>query len=592
MKCRFCGKKIKRGEATCRKCGREVTEELKTDEIIEAMPELHDEFDNITKMQAKEKKKSEKKLKRAERKTTRIVVAIVLVIAILLGVAGGILYHKKKAEEAAKEQHQIVTTSAVDSVIKRSFVSESFNDITVTDENSAMDVISAVKESFGILDVNSEFRLEKEIKIGNGTVYRFKQVYSGIDVYGGVMVVMADNAGCVVGLNGVYIPTNGLSTEYKIDIGSASAAITEYVNSLGDYAVVKGTNITEIKKAVCNTEGKSYLTYTANVSGYNNLSKYMAYDIFVDAFSGQGVCISVTSSFENESVITSDDIENSYIYEMATANDKFNWNDEKMELAEEPLNINEITAGNASMYVAGVKNAVDSAYHYFNRAFNWKGLNGKGDTFKVYINSNEYVEEDLPTERAMYTNGKLMFFREDLTQGDIDYNTVVHEYAHGVMHNIVGFRGTMELTENSAIAEGLADVFSELAEATKNGIAPDWLHGERNLITPQEGYYTAVPDNISIESLDACYKHSTIVSHLAANIEQQFDNISLQNEFWFKVMCFMTQNTDFGELNSIINAVANNMYKEGKLNSVQHIIIAESVKQTDVIRGEINNSVA
>ena len=56
MKCRFCGKKIKKGENTCSKCGKEVTEGLATDELIDAMPELHDEFDNISKMQAKDKR--------------------------------------------------------------------------------------------------------------------------------------------------------------------------------------------------------------------------------------------------------------------------------------------------------------------------------------------------------------------------------------------------------------------------------------------------------------------------------------------------------------------------------------------------------
>ena len=68
MKCRFCGKKIKKGSNICDKCGKEVTEGLGTDELIDAMPELHDEFDNISKMQEKDKKKNEKKSKREENK--------------------------------------------------------------------------------------------------------------------------------------------------------------------------------------------------------------------------------------------------------------------------------------------------------------------------------------------------------------------------------------------------------------------------------------------------------------------------------------------------------------------------------------------
>ena len=577
MKCKFCGKRIKKGEITCRKCGKQITEDLKTDDLIDAMPELHDEFDNITKMQAKEKRKKEKKENRAKHRTRRIVLALILVITILAGVAGGMFYYKNK--DAENEEEQVIATSAVDSVVERLFLTGDFTDVIVKDANSARDVIEDSKDVFSISDVGSEYELKSQIKVGNTTFYRFKQIYCGIDVYGGEMVIMADHMGNVVSLNGVYVPTRNLTTAYKIDEGSASTAITEYVNSLPDYSVVGGINITDVEKAICNTENKAYLAYKANVSGYNSSGKYVAYDMFVDGISGNGICVSITSSFENESAITEEDIENSYIYEMVTASDKFNWNDESMELAEEPLYIKDIISGNASAYVMSVKNSVDNAYNYFDRAFNWKGLAGNGESFKVYINSNEYVEEDLPTEKAMYTNNKLMFFREDLTQGDIDYNTVVHEYAHGVMYNIAGFRGTMELTANSAIAEGLADVFAELAEASITGIAPDWLHGERNFLTP---YYMSVPANVEISTVSDCYKYSTVVSHMAYVIGQHMGSLNEQNEFWFKSMCLMTKNTDFSELGSILTVVADNMHDEGKINQEQYSAISSAIKNLDI----------
>ena len=56
MKCRFCGKRIKKNSNVCSKCGKEVTEGIATDELIDALPELHDEFDNISKMQQKERR--------------------------------------------------------------------------------------------------------------------------------------------------------------------------------------------------------------------------------------------------------------------------------------------------------------------------------------------------------------------------------------------------------------------------------------------------------------------------------------------------------------------------------------------------------
>lgn len=582
MKCRFCGKRIKKNSNICSKCGKEVTEGLDTNELIDALPELHDEFDNISKIQAKEKRKAEKKEKRAKHKVRRIVIAIIVIIAILASVLCGMLYYKKLEEQKQLEAEQQATvTSAVDSLIQKSFISNGFTDKKVTDSVTARDVIADQKGVFSFVNAETEFELSKELKIGTSTVYRFSQKYNQIPVYGGEMVLMADASGNVIGLNGVYIPTAGLEVLYTLDEGSASTAITEYVNSLEGFAVVEGINITDVKKTIVNTNQKVYAAYFANVSGYNASSEYIAYDVFVDSLTGQGICVSVTSSFENGETVTEDEIAESYIYEMATASDKFNWNDDKMELSKEPIRIKDIDEGNASAYVSSVKTAVDSAYNYFNNAFGYKGISGDGESFLVYINSNEYVEEDLPTERAMYTNGKLMFFREDLTNGDINYNTVMHEYAHGVMHNTVGFRGTMDFSENAVIAEGLADVFAELAEATLTGAAPDWVHGDRILYEPTDGYLTYIPAQISINSVLDCYSYSTIVSHLASNISQIIPDVSVQNELWFKAMCFMTKNTDFSELSSILNAVIANMYEEYKLTDTQYQQIAETIKMLD-----------
>ena len=576
MKCRFCGKRIKKDSTVCSKCGADVTEGLNQDELIDTLPELHDEFDNISKIQAKEKRKKEKKEKNARNRTRRIVISILVVLAILAGVLGGMLYvkHKEQEEEKLKEA-QIVESSAVDSTVVKTFMASGFTDKIVKDSALAKEVILEQKNTFTDASAEFDFKLEKEIKIGTSTLYRFNQQFRGIPVYGGEMVLLADKNGKVTALNGTYIPTENLSVSYLLDKGSASAAITEYVNSLDDFAIVAGINITEIQKAVCNNENKAYIAYKANVSGYNNDSEYIAYDVFVDAKNGEGICVSVTSSYENESAVTKEDVRTSYIFDMASANDKFNWNDDSIETAREYIDIKDVQSGNVSAYVSGVKNAVDSAYNYFNNAFSYKGLSGDGKNFLVYINSNEYVEDDLPTEKAMYTDAKLMFFRENLTQGDIDYNTVVHEYAHGVMHNIAGFRGTMDFSENSIIAEGLADVFAELAEATINGTSPDWVHGERIL---SEAPYVVVEKELLVGNVQECYEYSKIVSHLAYKIFQSVPDISVQNELWFKTMCLMTKSTDFSEFESIINAVVSNMYEEYKISDAQYAEVVESIK--------------
>ena len=201
MKCRFCGKRIKKNSNVCSKCGKEVTEGLDTNELIDALPELHDEFDNISKMQAKEKKKKEKKEKRAQHKVRRIVIAIIVVLAILGGVFAGMAYLKHKEQKQKELEEQVVVSSAVDSLVQKSFIAGGFTDKIVTDAASAKAVIAEQNGTFSFVNADSEFELAKELKIGTSTVYRFLQKYKGIPVYGGEMVLMADSAGKVIGLN-------------------------------------------------------------------------------------------------------------------------------------------------------------------------------------------------------------------------------------------------------------------------------------------------------------------------------------------------------------------------------------------------------
>ena len=571
MKCKFCGKRIKKNSNMCEYCGKEINEGMDTNELIDAMPEIRDEFDKISELQEKDKKKEEKKEKRAKGKKKRIVTAVLIIIVILACVAGGLYYYTNNGG-TEEPTEPVLTTTAIDSQFQKSFAGEGFTNLAIFDAASAKEAINGAKATFNIQDVEKEYALDREFTIGDSKIYRFRQMYEGIPVFGGEIVIMADAAGSAKAVNVAYVETKGLTTSYGIDEGKASAAITEYVNAMSDnYSVVNGVKVSPIEKSVCNTEGKAYLAYCANVSGYNRNGEYIAYNVFVDGISGNGICAVVTSSFETATAetVTEEEIEKSYIYNMLTVNDKFKWNDDTVDTAKEDIKIRDVTDGNASEYVISIKKAVDDAYEYFDTAFGWKGLSGAGDEFKVYINPNEYVEENLPAEKAMYTNGSLMFFREDLAQGEIDYNTVVHEYAHGVIENIAAMCGTKQINENAAIAEGLADVFAELAEAKITGEAPDWIHGVRNLKIPDMGYHISTADAPQILSIQECYEYSTIVSHMAAFMGNYID-IDTQNEIWFKTMCLMTRHTDFAEFSKIFEAVVNDMYAYGKIDLEQY----------------------
>lgn len=582
MKCRFCGKKIKKGSNVCEACGKEVTEGLGTEEIIDAMPELHDDFDKIAKLQDKDKKKKEKKQKRAENKSKRwkIALAVILVIVILAGAVVGALFYTGVLGE---EEVVVPTTSAIEGELKKTFAGVMFTDALITDEASAKAAISSGQNVLEFADVENEYEFDKKIEAGGSTVYRFRQVYQGIPVYGGEAVIAARADGTAIAYNCAYITTQGLTATHTINKAQAENAMIDYVSKLpDDYVIVEGVNMSEAQKVVTNSNGKTYLAYMANVSGYNRLDEYNAFDVFVDAVGGGGIGVVATSSFENETTTEAEEPEESYIYEMATVNDKFNWNNEKSTISEEKVMISDITAGNASPYITGVKNATDRAYNFFDNQYGWKGLDGQGTGFKVYVNSNEYVSDKTPTGNALYTNGKIMFFREDLTQGEIDYNTVVHEYAHGVIQNIAGVKGTKELNENAAIVEGMADIFGELAEMKQNGTA-DWIHGERDLAAPANGYYLTTSGAVNITGLRSCYAYSTVVSHMGSLSAGYIPDANALNEYWFFVSCLMTQHTDFSEFYQILDCVALSMYEEGKIDESAYTAMMAGVDNMGTI---------
>ena len=591
MKCRFCGKKIKKDSNICDYCGKEVTEGLGTDEMIDAMPELHDEFESIARLQAKDKKKKEKKENREKNKSKRlrVTLAILLVFVIIAGVVAGMLYYKSIN---AEPEEVIPTTSAIEGSVSTTFHGGNFTEKLITDEITAKEAIKAAQETLKFADVDNEYELERKIEFGDTVFYRFRQVYQGIPVYGGEVVIAVLKSGEPIAYNGAYVTTEGLTAAHTVDKATAGNAIIDFVSKMSDdYMVVQGVNMTDVEKVVVNTNEKTYLAYMANISGYNRLDEYNAFDVFVDAVGGKGIGAISTSSFENEE--PTDEPEESYIYEIATVNDKFNWNDEKSTIAEDKLSIADIESGNTSPYIASVKTAMDRAYNFFDKTFGYKGLDGQGSALKVYVNSNEYVADKIPTGNALYTNNKLMFFREDLTQGEIDYNSVVHEYAHGVMQHIAGLSGTKELSENAAIAEGLADVFAELAELKLTGNA-DWIHGERNLDDPGDGYYIYAAGDINIPDVRSCYAYSTIVSHMASYMYGRIQNVDTLCEYWFKVLNLMTMHTNFDELNTIMYTVAQSMYDAGRLDDEGMMTVVSGVDiltRTKNSQGEITGNI-
>lgn len=609
MKCKFCGAEIKDGSDFCEACNKNrrsaesvnKTEETNAAKIIDSMPELHNELDRIGEMR-----------ERAKRRKKRVVFSMLIILVCAVGAWFGMNFFKdfeKTILPTDGEANKESVTSAVSGDVNDVFLGSNFTSVKVFDGTTAEAAIYSVKAELGITNADVGFVMKNKITVGNDTYYRFDQTFGGIKVYGGEVILAVSQNGTPIALNSRIIDTDGLNLNATLETGGASNAVSEYVNRLSEnLRVTSGINVTAAEKTVCNFEGKTYLAYCSNVSGYNEKGEYVAYDAFVDASSGNGIFICGTSSYENEEAVSEDDfpaaensapsalseseqnaedaISNASTSEAAISmfvvNDKFNWNDKTKIGALDEISKEDIKSGNVSSYVSGTKSAVEKVYDYFADSFGYKGLDGKNGAFKVYLNSNEYLEDKLPPDSALYSDDVLMFIREDLTTGELDLNVATHEYAHGVIYNIAHFDGTGSLSENAAIAEGLADVFGELCEAYYAGGTADWVHGSRNLASPESGFLTELSEKAEIKDIDECYRYATIVSHAAYRMAANGVDNDRLCELMFRSLCLMTKGTDFSGWRSVTEFTAKRMSDEGRMTDEQFSAVIAALDNTKV----------
>lgn len=589
MNCKFCGAPMKDTAQQCPACNQIQTEEIKdspaptTAELIDNMPQLHDELDRIGEMR-----------RRAEKRPRRVLLAVILVALCMLVAGAGIFYFHNKESQRKAQEAQLPASSAVSGQVKTALLSGEEIPFSVLDVKMARDAIDVALAEYGATDEGTDFILTSIRDVAGDTYYRFNQMWNNNSVYGGSVVVSASKDGRVYGISANIVETKGLKNSAALDEGAAGNAISAYVNKLpAEYRLVDGISMTDIKKVVCNKEGNTHLAYVKNLSGYNEKGEFTAFDALVDADSGNGILVRPTVSFEPEApaedlpavveplpaIRPASAVEANL--QMFAVSDKFNWNIKTMEGALEPLDLAEIDKGNASGYLISAKRAVDRAYSYFADSLGYRGINGENGEFYVLINANEYVKDRLPKEQALCHGNTLVFFQQDMMAGTLADEVAVHEYSHGVISSVTSFDGTMAATENAALAEGLADAFGELAQIFYTG-STDWVHGARNMMAPAAGYLTALPATVEIYDMNGCYYYSTVASHA---VYQMFANgvpEKALSQLLMRSVYFMTDRADFADWRAAVELSAYAMEQNGSLTAQERQLVVSALDQSGI----------
>ena len=585
MKCLHCGKETEPNNAICPHCNTPIEKEdapASNDARIDNMPKLHDELSRIGELRQKK-----------EHKPHRALWAILICTLCLLVAGAGMLYmleKEKRAQEAA-EKERMRPSFVAGRQIKTILTGDEIS-VLVTDGQTAKDAIWGVKDRLGVTDAATDFALVSLHTVGNDTYYRFRQTWNNLSVYGGELILASSKDGKVIALNSNILETNGLEKDATLDAGAGANAISAYINKLApEYRIVEGIYMTDTTQVVCNFDGKTHLAYTKNLSGYNEKGKYVGFDAFVDADSGNGIFVRHTVSFENDGQSPKDaaapiPVQNLFSAEKSQSSfyavsDKFNWNNPQMAGAREALDKAEIVNGNTAAYIGSVKVAVDKAYSYFADTFSHHGLDGENGAFSVLINANEYLEDNLPKDHALFHNDTLAFFHQDMNAGALTTDHAAHEYSHGVMAHLADFDGTMALSENAAVAEGLADVFGELAEGHFAGTS-DWMQGDRNFASPQGQYLASLTAPADIKTMEDCYHYSTIVSHSVYQMHAAGVSQKALSSLVMRTVLMMTQKSDFAQWKALTALSAGAMKDSGEISAEMYDSILAILTATNI----------
>lgn len=158
-----------------------------------------------------------------------------------------------------------------------------------------------------------------------------------------------------------------------------------------------------------------------------------------------------------------------------------------------------------------------------------------GTTFAVYNDSANNAYSSAPAGISGYAPGYSIDILTLLKIGKnytMDYQLIGHEYTHSVERTISCMNYSRE---SGALMEGYSDIFGELFEdwanttvRDKNGTytgtltgSCDWIHGDRNLIHPEENNYPSIyqgnnwADTSAKSDNGGVHQNSTVISHLA-----------------------------------------------------------------------------
>lgn len=320
----------------------------------------------------------------------------------------------------------------------------------------------------GLSDPESELSWIQTTADSRMVSYRFRQMYNGVPVEGGSIIVATDRDGVVKAVN------NNLVYNIDLDVNPALAESNVISSLSSEYS-----NISSQGLCIYTNDNGSALAWKINATDATG-----SYLIYVNAATGAVI--------DKTSIIFADNDPNrvegteslkGYYVEKGTESNVgevyYLWDTKrKIQIYEWNRNsqdgYNDYSlpyynkdnfdwdVGDRACYTELYRHVID-VYDYFLNKFDRKGMYGDGRKLNVFydINSWHNAFSD-PTSK------NLLFYADYYNAADV----VAHEFTHGIVHSLTDLRGA-DASVSAAINEAYADIFGELFE----GNSSDWIHG-------------------------------------------------------------------------------------------------------------------
>lgn len=536
-------------------------------------------------------------------------------------VAGATNYKGMNDEQIALQQEREAREQAQEESEYLSYTPDSFDDINtvIVDENDAEALFSELRYDMNLFDISDTFALAYSRSNEYFDVYTMKQYHDGIEVYGHEIKMTVDKSGNLLSVDGNPANLEGFDTAVTIDESEAYEYVEKYLKS--EYQLTA-------EDVSIQGEGKCIFLDAVNAPAMGYLFEVampIADDISLELYRimmcgnekkvafVEELMQSATRSMDlqGQEVIQTLDVDISedgetYLIDSNRSLGVFDSKDNSLEYTEQLCDAD--NPGAVDM-LANVQRAYD--FYEENFGFHKDKVYLFVDNAAQDYNGTEWYNDGINGRASRGANGEnygIISLTRDKSLS-IYLDAMAHEYSHIMFPD--------NISANTPINEGLADLFGELTEDYSDGgfnNSCNWFFtaesvGSRNIKDPHDSglaqnildienaktstnngktYYALSDFSFSAYPLE--YYASTIVSHSAYLMTQGINSTqALTNEelarLYYNSLNKLPAGCTFEEFRKHIEATAlamnQNTNSIGPLTMAQNDSVKKSGQLTD-----------